>query len=73
MQKAFSTQSQTLRHITQSQGDQIRAFLQLSRQKITYRKINTFRTTKRVARDWDEGGKRKEDEQPALHDVGGSF
>jgi hypothetical protein len=36
-------------------------------------KKNTFRTTKRVARDWDEGGKRKEDEQPALHDVGGSF
>jgi hypothetical protein len=57
MQKAFSTQSQTLRHITQSQGDKIRPFLQLSKQKITYRKINIFRTTKRVARDWDEGVK----------------
>jgi hypothetical protein len=26
-----------------------------------------------VARDWDDGGKRKEDEQPALHHVGGPF
>jgi hypothetical protein len=73
MQKALSTQSQTLRHITQSRGDQIRPFLQLSRQKITHRKNNTFRTTKIVARDWDDGGKRKEDEQSALHDVSGSF
>jgi hypothetical protein len=73
MQKAFSTQSQTLRHITQSRGDQIQPFLQLSRQKITHRKSNTFRTTKIVARDWEDGGKRKEDEQPALHDVGESF
>lgn len=73
MQNAFSTQSQTLRDMTQSRGDQIRPFLQLSRQKITHRKSNTFRTTKIVARDWDDGGKRKEDEQPALHDVGGSF
>ncbi len=56
----------------QSQGDQIRPFLQLSRQKITHRKSNTFRTTKIVARDWDDGGKR-EDEHPALHDVGRSF
>jgi hypothetical protein len=71
--KKFSTQSQTLRHITQSRGDQIRPFLQLSRQKITHRKSNTFRTTKIVARDWDDRGKRKEDEHPALHDVGGSF
>ncbi len=73
MQKAFSTQSQTHSHITQSRGDQIRPFLQLSRQKITHRKSNTFRTTKIVARDWDDGGKRKEDEHPTLHDVGGSF
>jgi len=73
MQKTFSTQSQTLRHITQSQGDQIRPFLQLSRQKITHMKSNTFKTTKILARDWDDGGKRKEDEHPALHDVGGSF
>jgi hypothetical protein len=36
-------------------------------------KNNTFRTTKIVAKDWDDGGKRKEDEQLALHDVGGSF
>jgi hypothetical protein len=36
-------------------------------------KNNIFRTTKIVARDWDDGGKRKEDEQPALHDVGESF
>ncbi len=73
MQKAFSTQSQTLRHITQSRGDQIRPFLQLPRQKITHRKSNTFRTTKIVVRDWDDEGKRKEDEHLALHDVGRSF
>jgi hypothetical protein len=36
-------------------------------------KSNTFRTTKIMARDWDNGGKRKEDEHLALHDVGGSF
>jgi hypothetical protein len=57
MQKAFSKQSQTLRHIMQSRGDQIRPFFQLSKQKITHRKKNTFTMTKRVARDWDEGVK----------------
>jgi hypothetical protein len=36
-------------------------------------KSNTFRTTKIVARDWDNRGKRKEDEHPALHDVDRSF